>query len=314
MARFLLIFVDGVGLAPPAPDNPLATSAMPAVVSLLGGALTSDLLTDESRQGFQRDVTLAALDANLGVAGLPQSATGQTTLFTGVNAAALIGRHVPSFPGGKLRELIEESGVLAAVDGLGLRSTFANAFSPAYFRLLEQRKRRKSVTLCLVEAAGQNPRGLEDLRAGRAVSWDLTREMFAAHAEAEPPLEVIATSTAGRHLVELTRSHDLVVYESFLTDLAGHGRFEGGATVALELIDGLIAGVVDSAAEDLEQDLTILITSDHGNVEELGHRRHTRNPVPLLAKGSHAEQFASLTSLDEVTPTMLALFGEQSLP
>ena len=314
--RVLLIFVDGVGLAPAGPDNPLSTSSMPATARLLGGPLTSETLEARRSLGDGESDgavswTLAALDANLGVDGLPQSATGQTTLFTGRNAATAMGRHVPSFPGGRLRELIDEAGLLAAVDRLGLASTFANAFSPVYFQLLEQRKRRKSVTFCLVEAAGHEPRGLDELRSGRAVSWDVTREMFAVHAGGEIPIETIPATQAGEHLVSLTRPHELVIYETFLTDLAGHDRLEGGASQALSAIDGLLEGVLVAGMDDFERDLTMLVTSDHGNIEELDHRRHTRNPVPLLAVGRHARRFADLTSLDQVTPAILDLLREK---
>ena len=76
----LFIFVDGLGLAPPADDNPVRPEVCPAVCGLIGS----------------RSVPL---DACLGVPGLPQSATGQATLFCGRNAAAFMGRHVTGFPG-----------------------------------------------------------------------------------------------------------------------------------------------------------------------------------------------------------------------
>ena len=38
--RILLLFVDGVGLAPATESNPLATIAMPTLTALLGGPLT----------------------------------------------------------------------------------------------------------------------------------------------------------------------------------------------------------------------------------------------------------------------------------
>ncbi len=54
-------------------------------------------------------------------------------------------------------------------------------------------------------------------------------------------------------------------------------------------------------------DVTVLLTSDHGNLEEPWHKSHTANPVPLLAVGPAAPAFAELTRLDEVAPRILAV-------
>jgi len=43
---------------------------------------------------------------DMGIDGIPQSATGQTALFTGYNAAKIMGMHMQGFPGPKLREVI----------------------------------------------------------------------------------------------------------------------------------------------------------------------------------------------------------------
>ena len=53
--------------------------------------------------------------------------------------------------------------------------------------------------------------------------------------------------------------------------------------------------------------ITLLMTSDHGNVEAMNERGHTRNPVPFIAFGPReAEIRARVTSLMDVTPTILA--------
>ena len=88
--RVLLIFVDGIGLAPVGPDNPFGRVPMPALEGVLGGPLTVESI------GTTLEAHLSAIDANLGVEGLPQSATGQTALFTGDNRRPLqIRIHLP---------------------------------------------------------------------------------------------------------------------------------------------------------------------------------------------------------------------------
>ena len=90
MKRLLFFFLDGVGLGKADPIiNPFAAATMPTLERLLGGKkLTLESVPLESKRA-----TLLALDATLGVAGLPQSATGQATLLNGKNVPAVIGNH-----------------------------------------------------------------------------------------------------------------------------------------------------------------------------------------------------------------------------
>jgi 2,3-bisphosphoglycerate-independent phosphoglycerate mutase len=90
MTRILFIFMDGIGLGTDDPEiNPLARTEMPFLGSLLGGQkLTASAAPYESE-----NVSLLALDAGLGVDGLPQSATGQAVLMTGINIPAELGYH-----------------------------------------------------------------------------------------------------------------------------------------------------------------------------------------------------------------------------
>lgn len=96
------VFLDGIGLAPATTDNPLATVPMPAIHHLLGGPLTSEQI------GYRDGLLLSALDACLGVEGLPQSGTNHVALLAGVNAPAIHGRHQPHFPPVALRPLLAE--------------------------------------------------------------------------------------------------------------------------------------------------------------------------------------------------------------
>lgn len=291
--RYLLLFVDGVGLAPEGAENPFSLVPMPALAGRIGGALTSE------RIGRGRGWALAPLDATLGIDGLPQSATGQTALFTGQNAPALLGRHVPALPGPRLGGLLAEHSVLRRAGQLGRSAVFANPFSPRYFAEVAGRRRRHSATT-LAALAGREPlRDLADLAAGRACAWDVTRESFRAW---EPTVEPVAAEVAGRHLAALAGEHDLTLWETFMTDLAGHRRRDWTAELALGRLDGLLAGLVESAPDDL----TLLLVSDHGNLEESSHRSHTRNPVPLLAIGPDAESFAELDRIDAVAPRLLS--------
>jgi hypothetical protein len=298
-ARLVLVFADGVGLAPAGADNPLATAPTPTLHRLLGGPLVAERV-GEAPPGS----VLAALDATLEVEGLPQSATGQTALFTGVNAAEVVGRHVSAFPGPRLRRLIRQHGLLARLRSAGHEATFANAYTKSFVRDLEAGEGRRSVTTCQVEFAGLEFRTEADLSAGRAVSWDITRELFAARTGAA--LETVMPEEAGSHLAAIAGRHRFTLFETFLTDLAGHRRVEVSPAEAAARLDGLLGGLIDAAPPEL----TLLLTSDHGNLEDGASRLHSRNPVPLLAAGPAAARFAGLRSILEVAPAVAACLGE----
>lgn len=314
MDRILWIFVDGVGLAPAGPDNPFSTTPLPTLEGLLGGPLVWDVAGSAGTAPDGAPWTLTALDARLGVPGLPQSATGQTALFTGVNAPRHMGRHVTAFPGPRLREILQEHGVLGRARAAGRSVTFANAYTEGYRKRLETSWRRVGATTVTALAAGLELRTVEDLERGEAVTWDVTRDLFGrSPAKPETPRRLpevapVNPADAGRHLALLAARHELTLWETFLTDLVGHRRLEVTPGEALERVDGLLGGVLAHRPAEL----TVVLTSDHGNLEDMAHRVHTENPVPLLAVGPRASRFAALEALTDVAPAVLDALNAQS--
>ncbi|MBC7224610.1 MAG: metalloenzyme, partial [Anaerolineae bacterium] len=164
----LFVFLDGVGLGPAEEHNPFWRYPTPHLRSLLSGALTQE------RVGQANGAVLRAVDATLGVPGLPQSATGQTTLFTGVNAAALVGGHLSAYPGPRLQETIAAHSLLKRAVAKGHRATFANGFSAWYWRRVEAGELRHSASTLTNMAAGLPFRTEDDVMEGRALFWDVT--------------------------------------------------------------------------------------------------------------------------------------------
>lgn len=310
--KLLFVFVDGVGLAPRGPDNPLSSVPMPALADLLGGPLVPGATPPAA-------VLLRELDATLGVEGLPQSATGQTSLLTGVNAAAELGFHQAAYPGATLQRLLADHSLFRRLAEAGLRCTFANpfprdpydanasrAFAPGCQKATGSDRpapRRRSVTTHAIMAAGLPFRRLRDLARDRAVTWDVCRDRWTR--SDTDGLRRIEASTAGRHLTALAAEHDFTLFETFMTDLAGHHRWGWTAAEALARLDGLLVGILAAA----DPRLTVLLTSDHGNLESARTRLHTRNPVPLLVWGPGRAAFAHARSILDVTPAVLDLFG-----
>jgi len=301
MRHALLLFVDGIGLGPDDPAiNPFASARTPTLTRLLGRNLTH---TDAP---IKRDgALLVPIDATLGVDGLPQSATGQTALLTGLNAPQLAGHHITAYPTAQLKDLLTEHNIFAQVRRLGGTTTLANAYTSEYFAAVEAGRLRHAAITFSALSAGVELRDLDDLRAGRAVFHDLTNARLRSWGYDVPE---ISPQQAGRNLGGITSERHLTVFEFFLTDLAAHRRIPIAAEAVVEMVDALLGGVLD--AVDLARTL-VLMVSDHGNLEDRRHDVHTRNPVPALLVGFGRESVGSaLRSLMDVTPALSGWISE----
>src|SRR5438094_8298261 len=124
---------------------------------------------------------LARTDACLGVAGRPQSASGQTTILTGVNAPATVGYHKQGFPNQALLDIIREYSLFVQLKRAGVNPiTFANTYTKRFF---ESRPRWISATTAAVEAAGLRFNQVEYLQADKAVFHDFTNAMLIGRGE-----------------------------------------------------------------------------------------------------------------------------------
>jgi hypothetical protein len=286
----LLVFVDGVGVGPRGPQNPLDGAGSEYFASFEGEPLVAP------RGGHG-----ALADARLGVEGLPQSATGQATIVTGVNAAALLGRHLSAFPGGSLRPLLRERSLFRRLGGRGLRVAHANV---APSRVARRRVRTVSAMTVAAEEAGLTPRTLEDVAAGRALHHDFTNESLIAYG---CPLARLDAAEAGRRLARIAAEVDFCVFEYFLTDAAGHARDAEAARRHVRRLDAFLDALLD--ATDLAR-ATVVLASDHGNMEDLSTGSHTLNPVAAVAWGrGAAETVAGIRDLTDLAPAVAARLG-----
>ncbi len=299
--RIVLFFIDGLGWGP-ADDvaNPTQT---------YGGELfrLPEPPADGQPQRLVSGAWARPIDACLGVAGLPQSATGQTTMLTGVNAAAALGRHKEGFPGPRLRENLLAHSVLRRLKFAGRRATFFNGFREPFFSWPRERQLRTSATTVANLAAENAFFGVADVAAGRSLYHDITGDALLALGFATP---VRTPADAGAILAAETVGHDFLLYEYFLSDRAGHARERAGAEAELRKLDAFLGAALAGLGlhgPDAREDGTLfLVCSDHGNLEDLSVATHTRNPVPLLAWGAGAQAFVGrVSALDEVAPAIV---------
>jgi hypothetical protein len=226
------------------------------------------------------------IDACLGVEGIPQSATGQTALFTGYNGSEIMGEHTPGFPGPLLREAIKEKNIFTSLEAINCNVTFANAYVSDK-NMAVSKLRFRSVTTVMSECIFGAFRRKGDLLEGRAVYHDITHFTIQngevgigrLKRKLSPPIpELIAVSSAAKNLLSIAKDYDFTLFEYFLTDKAGHSCDE----TFVKQVLGDFQEFVLNITESLDQETALLITSDHGNIEDLTTKRHTTNPVPLL--------------------------------
>jgi 2,3-bisphosphoglycerate-independent phosphoglycerate mutase len=275
--RQIVVFVDGVGLGESNGDNPFYSFETPGFSQILEGRrLTAENI------GFRGKVaTLAGLDACLGVAGFPQSATGQASIFTGINAAAYLGQHLNGFPDHKLRGLLAEKGIFSRLRQNNYTVCFANAYRPEFFELLDQGLpgEHYSCSTLVTYYGGLKFFGFEELNNGHALYMDITNGLLRKMGY---DLPLITPEEGAKRLINISHEYDFCLFEYFLSDLAGHLGEEDQVHRVIETLDrflGTLAFLVDPV------DTLLILCSDHGNLEDSSGTEHTLNRVPLLLVG-----------------------------
>ena len=301
----LFVFLDGVGLGEDTDHNPLATLSLPAFERLAGGQQWLRTSEAVERPGH----VFRAIDARLGVEGLPQSGTGQAALFTGTNAPRLAGRHYGPYPHSKTRAALAAENVFSQVLRLDLPFeepvAFANAYPARFFEYARQRDRWTVTTRCCLDA-DIRIRSQVELDAGCALTADLTGQAWRDRLGLD--VRVITEEEAGARLVQISRRHAFTLFEYYLTDKAGHSRDRERAETVLRALDRFFAGLLGAFNE--KRDL-LIVTSDHGNLEDLTVKSHTLNTVPLIAYGRGARYFQNVSDLTGVTPAVVEALRER---
>jgi len=291
----LLFFIDGLGIGSRGPFNPLdgLTEAEPLAI----------FQDEESAIIF--DGILVATDASLGVVGRPQSASGQTTILTGVNVPLQLGYHKQGFPNAAMLEILSEHSIFLQLTRAGIEPiSFANTYPQRFF---DERPRWVSATTAAVEAAGLSFRTVPDLKAGRAVYQDFTNAMLIARGE---DVKLRTADEAATVLASIVRENRFTLYEYFITDKVGHAQDMEAAKVVLQNLARLIRGVLTT--NDLDN-TTVILTSDHGNIEDLSSRNHTLNAVPTIVWGANRQHIASrITNLADITPAIVHTLTEKA--
>ncbi len=109
----------------------------------------------------------------------------------------------------------------------------------------------------------------------------------------------------------LSHKYDAIICNYANGDMVGHTGDFNAAVKAVEALDACLSRIV-AAIEEANGEL--LITADHGNVEQMLDAEtqqpltsHTNGPVPLVYVGGSGKEFTSEGSLCDLAPTLLSL-------
>lgn len=289
----IFIFIDGVGLGKRASYNPFTEQTYESFQILTGNEFN-----DHAKPLLHNDHLFKPVDANLEVEGLPQSGTGQTTLFTGKNASKVIGKHFGPFPHSGIKPLLKKESIFHGVQELGKKPYFMNAYPPVFFEYARKRNRWSCTTL-MTKSADLKLNSTDEVQQEKALTAEIVQNAWRERLDIDIPK--ITPTDAAQRLLNVVPDYDLVLYEYYLTDKAGHNQKHEDAIRVLEPLDEFLLHIIkNKRSKDV-----LVITSDHGNLEDLSTKTHTRNEVPLFVMGEGAGRFSEVESLIGIKEAML---------
>lgn len=304
----LILFLDGVGLGEDDPaSNPFVSAETPHLTHLLGPRWYL-----KERGLIQAAwASLAPTDANLGVDGRPQSASGQAAILTGRNVPQIVQGHIGPWPSKTVRAVIEEGNLFHDTVAAGQPAVLLNAYPQPYFDAIARGRRMYSSIPLAVVKAGLPLLTTADLHAGRAISPGFTNTDWRDRLE-DPDVPILTPFAAGQRLAHLAQRHTFSFFDHWLSDIVGHRGPLTDAVDHLETLDAVIGGLLEAWDDDAG---LLIITSDHGNLEDKRTTSHTRNPVPtILAGRGHAQLAAGIHDLTDIAPAVRQFLGLKSSP
>jgi 2,3-bisphosphoglycerate-independent phosphoglycerate mutase len=272
------LMLDGVGIDNFHDQHPFQNQVTPTLTKLGISSL---------RHVSESEFVSHPIDATLGVEGLPQSGTGQTTLLTGVNAAKVMGRHYGPWPGPSLKPLLEQS-LPVQLSKAGLTVRLANHYPQRYLEAIQSGKRKLNAIAYSMTLAGAklehgippmltNPEDPNGTTVEQVKIWG--REFMGSNA-------------------------NLTIFDAWWSDHLGHHGTLLEAQDHVARLETFVTGALEARGNDT----LFLVTSDHGNFEDIGIKTHTFAPVPLVASGHGALEFENVTDLTGVAPALKAWF------
>jgi 2,3-bisphosphoglycerate-independent phosphoglycerate mutase len=107
--------------------------------------------------------------------------------------------------------------------------------------------------------------------------------------------------------------YDFIMVNFASPDMVGHTGDLAAGIKAVEFVDKAVGQIIDAI---LAKHGTIIITADHGNVEEMINletkeidTEHSKNPVPLIIVSHDNFKLVTNGQLANIAPTILDILG-----
>jgi len=192
--KMIFIFIDGFGLGEKdISKNPIFAADTPNLDKIF------------------KEFTVIPTDATLGVPGLPQSATGQTAIFSGVNASLVLNRHLHGQPTVTLKKILNENNLFKELLKMGLSVTNSNVYRDEYLKKMldtKDRRNQPSVTSVMAMSCGMGFRTISDYNQGTGIYHDITGKLLV---DGNFTDREITPEEAAERLYNISRDYDFTL-------------------------------------------------------------------------------------------------------
>ena len=294
-----MIFMDGVGIGKKDYEyNPFFKYGFKTFSEIFGEIPHLDKQNLTGDNAF-----LFPVDASMGIPDIPLSGTGQTSIFCGVNAPKLIGKHFGPYPYSTLVPIIKEKNIFRSFMQRRKKVYFVNAYPKQFFDYVNSGRRRLSVTTLSCIMNGMRLNNISDIHKGKALAADINNRHFVEKMDYK--LKVITAETAADRLIRIGSKNHFTLFEIFHTDHLGHGRNSEWLEYFTDLLDRFLFHMITN----LKNDMTLVVCSDHGNFEDLSIKMHTLNPAIGITAGKNAELLSKkIKKLYDIKPAIMEMY------
>jgi len=294
-----MIFIDGVGIGKKDYEhNPFFKYDFKSFTNTVGE------IPHLGKQKLNNGkVFVFPIDAIMDVPDIPLSGTGQTSIFCGINAQKILGKHFGPYPFSTLVPIIKEKNIFHEFKTRKKKVYFVNAYPKQFFNYIKSGRRMLSVTSlsCLLSEVPLMK--ISDLHKGKALSADIDNYRFVNRMNYK--LKVLKPELAAKRLLKIVSNNHFTLFEFFHTDHLGHGRNTELFDHTVKTLDDFLYFIINNLSEDM----TLIICSDHGNFEDTSIKMHTLNPALGLTAGKYAEKLADkIIRLSDIKPAIMELY------
>lgn len=283
MKSVLMIFIDGVGIGENDPaKNPFIKKGFNTFTEIFGS-----IPHLENQYINNGDNYIFPTDALLGVGGIPQSGTGQVSILCGVNAPQIVGKHFGPFPYSTTVPIIKEQNIFKYFKSKRKKVLFANAYPKVFFDYINSGKTRFGTISMAALFSKIKINRATDVRKGLALTPEITNERWNTRLKYNLP--VVKPELAAKRLLKLALRNNFTLYEYYLTDHIGHGRIAEEFDDVFNNLDRFLFTILKEMDRNK---ITLLVCSDHGNLEDISVKNHTLNPALTLTAGLNSLKLA----------------------